>query len=99
MKQLPKPIQQLILEFNKLPGIGSKTSERFVFYLLSQPKSEIEALAQSLQHMSKTIRSCRECYTYAESELCSICSDTQRDRTIFCVVAEARDVLAIEHTN
>lgn len=98
MKVLPPSIQQLIRAFNMLPGIGAKTSERFVYYLLRQPAAEIEALSQSLQTVKANIRLCKECATYTEQELCALCADPQRDRTLLCVVAEPKDVMAIEQT-
>ncbi|MFC1598284.1 recombination mediator RecR [Patescibacteria group bacterium] len=96
MKALPPSIQRLIKEFNKLPGIGSKTSERFVFHLLRQPKTEIEALAESLQATKDAVRLCTECYTFAEEERCAVCVDSGRDRATICVVAEPKDVIALE---
>lgn len=98
MKALPPSIQQLIRAFNMLPGIGAKTSERFVYYLLRQPAAEIEALSHSLQTVKEKIRLCTECATYTEQELCSLCADPQRDRTLLCVVAEPKDVMSIEQT-
>ena len=98
MKSIPPSIQRLIREFNKLPGIGAKTSERFVFHLLRQPQSEIDALAQSLLAVKKNIHTCVDCFTVCEEERCSICTDSQRDRSTLCVVAEARDVMAMEDT-
>jgi recombination protein RecR len=98
MKALPPSIEQLIREFNKLPGIGSKTSERFVFHLLRQQKIDIDSLVHSLQQVRDTVRYCNECYTYTESEYCSICSNPQRDKQVLCVVADAKDVIAFEKT-
>lgn len=98
MKSLPSSIEQLIREFNKLPGIGSKTSERFVFHLLRRQKQDIDTLVTSLQNVRDQIRYCTECYTFAESELCSICANPQRDKQILCVVADAKDVIAFEKT-
>lgn len=99
MKFLPTSIQTLIREFNKLPGIGAKTSERFVYHLLRQPKADIESLSQSLSHLKDKIRLCTQCSTYTEDITCSICRDPQRDHTLVCVVAEPKDVMAIEKTS
>lgn len=96
MKSIPSSIQRLIREFNKLPGIGSKTSERFVFFLLRQPKSELDALAQSILHLKEVVQTCTECFTVSESTLCSICADPKRNKQLVCVVAEPRDVMALE---
>ncbi|MFH1426169.1 MAG: recombination mediator RecR [Candidatus Kerfeldbacteria bacterium] len=98
MKAIPPSIQRLVREFNKLPGIGSKTSERFVFHLLRRPKEDIELLAASLNTIKESIRLCRDCFTYTEDEICSVCSDTGRDRSIVCVVAEPKDVISVEKT-
>lgn len=98
MKSIPASIQRLIREFNKLPGIGAKTSERFVFHLLRQPQEEIDALAQSLLAVKKNIHTCVDCFTVCEEERCSICTDGQRDRSTLCVVAEPREVMAMEDT-
>jgi recombination protein RecR len=99
MKVLPPSIEQLIREFNKLPGIGSKTSERFVFHLLRQQKGEIDNLIRTLQNVRDSVRHCSECYTLTESDRCNICNDKQRNQQILCVVAEARDVIALEKTS
>lgn len=99
MKSLPSSIQQLIRAFNMLPGIGAKTSERFVYYLLRRPKSELDALSHSLQILKEKIRLCSECATYTEQVMCSLCSDPQRNHTLMCVVAEPKDVMAIEQTS
>lgn len=98
MKSTPRSIQQLVRELNKLPGIGSKTSERFVYHLLRQPADEITALASTLLRVKDTIRLCSECYTYAEDDRCGICSNSSRDRSVICVVAEPKEVIAIEST-
>lgn len=98
MRFQPKSIQRLVREFNKLPGIGSKTSERFVYYLLRQPKSELESLANALIHLKDTIQLCEECYTFSEDDKCDICVNPARDRSIICVVAEPRDVASFEKT-
>lgn len=99
MKANPAPIRKLIQELNKLPGIGSKTSERFVYHLLRQPKTEIDALVQELQAVKDSIQTCSECYTYTEENRCSICTDPSRNKELICVVAEPKDVIAIEKTS
>ncbi len=98
MKSLPSSIQKLIQEFNRLPGIGSKTSERFVFHLLQRPKSEIEALVDKLQQVRDAITICEQCYTYSENKKCTICANEHRDNTILCIVAEPKEVMAFEKT-
>lgn len=98
MKVTPASIQKLIREFSKLPGIGAKTSERFVYFLLRQPKTEMEGMARVLQEVREKIRLCDECYTFTEDRLCSVCASKNRDRSIICVVAQPWDVAAIEAT-
>lgn len=99
MKSTPPSIQRLIREFNKLPGIGSKTSERFVFHLLRQPKEDIELLVQRLQEIKQAVQLCRECFTFSEQDRCTICADSVRNKKIICVVAEPKDVMAFEKTD
>lgn len=100
MRVIPPSIQQLIREFNKLPGIGSKTSERFVFHLLRRPKSDLEALANTALKLKDSIRTCEQCYTYTENDgpRCEICEHPARDTEVICVVAEPKNVIAIEKT-
>lgn len=92
----PSSIQNLINEFNKLPGIGSKTSQRFVFYLLKQPESEIVKLTNSLEHLKDAIKICSVCGCFTENEPCSICANAQRDKNILCIVAETTEMAIIE---
>lgn len=93
---LPIPVQKLIDEFNKLPGIGQKTAERFVFYLLKQPKTEIIKLIGALNNINNRINVCSECFNYCEKAPCPICSDKDRDQNTVCVVAESADIIALE---
>lgn len=99
MGRFPEPIQNLIEEFNKLPGIGPKTSERFIFYLLKQPKKELDNLAEKIRHLKEKITICPTCYNLTDKTPCFICSDKKRDQKIICVVAESPDVAAIEKTD
>ncbi|MFA6525580.1 MAG: recombination mediator RecR [Patescibacteria group bacterium] len=96
MGTLPPSIQNLIAEFNKLPGIGPKTSERFIFHLLKRPKSDLEQMANSLRDLKDKIAICSICYDFTEKSPCNICSSSQRDKTTICVVAESPDLMAIE---
>ena len=93
---LPDSIQKLIAQFNKLPGIGQKTSERFVFYLLKQPRQELENLAQSISHLKDKVIRCRLCFQITEHDPCPICADRRRDKSCICVVSENADLMAIE---
>lgn len=98
MAQLPKPIQDLIEEFNKLPGIGPKTSERFAYYLMQQPAAEIKKLSQSLLDLHTKVKKCSCCYTFSEMDPCGLCRDSQRDHTTLCVVAHPPQIQLIEKT-
>jgi recombination protein RecR len=92
------PVQALIDEFSKLPTIGPKTAARLVFYLLSRPRHEAQALAESILAVKDKVRFCSLCFALTENDPCDICSDERRDAGTICVVAEAKDVYAIERT-
>ncbi len=94
----PLPIQKLINAFNRLPGIGMKTSERFVFYLLKRPKSEIAEMINALAEAGNKIKYCRTCQNFSEKDICPICSNEQRDRSLICVTALPQNVEVLENT-
>jgi recombination protein RecR len=97
---LPKPIQHLIDEFAKLPSVGPRQAARFVFYLLNQPKEEIEKFAKKL-FILKKIKYCSFCNRAMESTatpLCEICKNTNRERTSICIVEKDTDIESIEKT-
>ena len=98
MKHLPDFIQKLIAEFDKLPGIGPKTSTRLVFNLLHR-KEDIRELSQALDVAYQNINLCPECQNLTDDGMCSICSDPGRDKTTICVVSGNQDVEAIEKTS
>lgn len=85
-------------EFGKLPGIGARTAERLAFHVLKSSDAEALALAEAIRDVKRLIRPCRECFNLAEEELCVICANPQRDRTILCVVEQPKDLLALEST-
>ncbi len=91
------PLQALIDEFAKFPTIGPKTAARLAFYLLSRPRHEAQALAEAILAMKDNLRFCSLCFGLTQSEPCDICTDERRENTI-CVVAEAKDVYAVERT-
>ncbi|HEY0614915.1 MAG TPA: recombination mediator RecR [Candidatus Elarobacter sp.] len=93
------PVQALINEFSKLPTIGPKTAARLVFHLLNRPKADADALADAIVAMKERVRLCSRCFSITEEEPCAICADLRRDGTMICVVAEAKDVFAIERTS
>jgi recombination protein RecR len=100
-------IQFLINTFSQFPGIGPKTAQRFVFYLLKKPKEELENLALTIRNLADKIKFCPNCFNLSErslnlnnpKNLCSICTDFKRNRTVLCVVAEIQDLEVIEKTN
>ncbi len=91
-------LEKAIVELNKLPGIGRKTAQRLVFYLLKLPKHEVGELADALLALKEKINFCSICYNITESDPCYICRHPDRERSIICVVEEANDVLALERT-
>jgi recombination protein RecR len=96
--QLPEPLERLIQELSRLPGIGPKTAQRLAFHLLRTDRLRAESLAQAIGDVKARIGYCERCYNIAEGSLCAICMSARRDATILCVVESALDVLAIERT-
>jgi len=94
--KIPKAVQDLIESFEKLPGIGSKTAQRLTFYLLHVPQGELDKFSSAAQNLKKGTIICSTCFAVDESDPCSICSNSQRDKSIICVVEEPLDVLALE---
>lgn len=94
-----KPLARLVAELEKLPGIGPKSAQRMAFYLMRVPRQEAEQLASAIVEIKDKLRSCSVCFNYTDREVCEVCSDTRRDQSQICVVAEPRDVIAIEKTN
>ena len=92
----PKPIQELISFFTKLPGLGPKTAERYVFSLLKQSTEERNRLAAAIQQLNQGITICTECLAYASANPCHICGDPKRDPLLLCIVEKNSDVAAIE---
>lgn len=94
--KIPKAIQNLIESFEKLPGIGGKTAQRLTFYLLHVPQGELDSFSNSIQSLKKGTIICSTCFAVDEADPCSICANSQRDKSIVCVVEEPLDVLALE---
>ena len=99
MTQLAVPLERLIGELAKLPGVGRKTAQRFAFHVLKAPTEDVEALVLALRELRDRIHPCTVCFNLAESELCPICADPRREQTTVCVVEDAVNVLALERTN
>jgi len=93
-----RPLARLIDQLQRLPGIGPKTAQRLAFYLLKRPKQETLQLAQSLIDATEQIGVCRQCFTLSAEDPCDICSNPNRELSQVCVVAEPRDVIAMERT-
>jgi len=92
------PVAALINEFSKLPTVGPKTAARLVFYLLNRPRHEAQALAEAILNVKDCVRFCSLCFSLTEADPCDLCTDSGRDAATICVVAEAKDVYAIERT-
>ncbi len=92
------PVERLIAELGKLPGIGPKSAQRLALHLIKVPAREAEALAGAIVEARHKVRYCRSCYNLCEDELCRFCSDERRDRTTICVVEEAKDIVPLERT-
>lgn len=97
-KYTSKLLEKAVNEFSKLPGIGRKTALRLVLHLLRQDVSESESLAGSLMQLRKEIHHCKICHNISDNEICQVCSNPGRDRSLICVVENIRDVMAIEST-
>ncbi len=93
------PIQDLIDEFGRLPGIGPKSAQRITFHLLRVPATEAERLAKAIVEAKERVKFCHTCYNLSELERCEICANAERDSSVVCVVEDARDVIAVERTN
>ncbi len=93
------PLQNLIEEFEKLPGIGSKTARRLAYHVVNLPKEKADKFAKAILEAKTKIRYCSVCQNFSEDEVCSLCSGNQRDRSVICVVESPKDVLQMERTN
>ena len=91
-------LNKLIEEFGKLPGVGPKTAERLAFHILKAKPDEAMALAQAISDVKNKIRRCEVCYNFSEQDVCDICSDTRRDKSLICVVEQPKDVISLEKT-
>ena len=98
-QQLPSSLlEKAVSEFSKLPGIGRKTALRLMLHLLRQPAANVDALTQAVSRMRHEVRYCSVCQNISDTEVCPICSDQHRDRSIICVVENIQDVMAVENT-
>lgn len=96
MNFFPSSLDNLIDCFARLPGVGRKSAQRLAFYMLRLPKEEAVAFANAIIEAKENVRYCNICQNLTDGEICSVCSSSKRDPSVICVVAEARDVVAIE---
>ncbi len=99
MEYFAAPLQNLIEEFEKLPGIGSKTAQRLAFFVLNQPEEKAKKFANAILEAKKSLCYCKECQNLSDREVCSICDNPARDHSIICVMESPKDVLQMERTN
>lgn len=92
------PLTELIAQFERLPGIGKKTAQRLAFSILEQPPERAEKFAEALINARRKIHFCKVCQSLTDMDVCAICSDSERDRSVICVVEDPKDVMAFERT-
>jgi recombination protein RecR len=97
--QIAEPLQILIDELNKLPSIGKKTAQRLALYILKNDREYVDRLTNAMIDVKEKIHFCSICFNLATEEICSICANPKRDKSLICVVEEASDIIAIEKTN
>ncbi|MGH3665008.1 MAG: recombination mediator RecR [Egibacteraceae bacterium] len=93
------PVQDLIEELGRLPGVGPKSAQRLAFHMLTMEAADAERLASAITAVKEKVRFCSRCFNVSEHEECRICRDARRDPSVVCVVSEPRDLMAIERTN
>jgi len=98
MRYFPRSLAHLIEELEKLPGVGPKTAQRLALHILKRPAEETQALAQAIGEAKEKVRTCPICFNFTDEEICPICADEQRSKQQVCVVADPRDVIAMENT-
>ena len=98
MSFFPPSLENLIDKFAALPGIGKKSAQRLAFYVLSLPDGEAESFASAIMEAKSSVHCCPICQNLTDGEICSVCGDDRRDKSIICVVAEPKDVLSFERS-
>ena len=93
-----KPIAELAEFFQRFPGIGPKSAQRLAFYLLKMPLSDVDKFAEKMIEAKTTVKCCSKCFNMSATNPCEICSDENRDGSVICVVAETKDLIAVEKT-
>jgi len=99
MHKLPKAVRQLIEKFERLPGIGPKSAQRLVFYLIHNPESELEDFAEKLIALKRDTVLCKICHDVSDHDPCSVCDDPNRDESVLCIVEQSLDVIALERSD
>lgn len=94
-----RPLAELIAELERLPGVGPKSAQRLAYHLLRVPQEEAERLSTAIGNARSKLCFCAECQNISEAETCEICRSSRRDRSMICVVAEPRDIAAVERVN
>lgn len=92
------PIQDLIDELSRLPGVGPRSAQRIAFYLMDAPQEDVFLLADTLRRVKESAQFCEVCFNISQEAQCRVCRDPRRDRSMICVVEESKDVVAIERT-
>jgi len=98
MQYFPAALQNLTDQFGRLPGIGGKTAQRLAFHVLNLPYDQAQEFAEAILEAKRTVHTCAVCQNLTDREICPICEDPQRDQGIICVVAEPKDVIAMERS-
>lgn len=98
MMEYAKPLAKLIRELEKMPGVGPKSAQRMAFHILRLPDEEARALAEAIIEVKERIVTCKRCFNFTDEELCPICRNPSRQTSVLCVVADVRDLMAIERT-
>ena len=98
MRAFPAALERLTEQFARLPGVGSKTAQRLAFHVLSLPDGEAEEFANAILEAKKQVHTCPVCQNLTDRELCPICDDDTRDHSVVCVVADPKDVIAMERS-
>lgn len=94
-----KLLDKAVEQFASLPGIGRKTALKFVLHLLKKNEQEVQTFVRTIDELKKNIRECRQCHNITDGDLCEICADTKRDRSVICVVENIKDIISIEATS
>lgn len=98
MQYFPASLQELSEQFARLPGIGEKTAQRLAFYILSLPMEDAQAFADAIVQAKNTVHTCPVCQNLTDRDICGICDDPARDKGLVCVVADPKDVIAMERS-